>query len=306
VPADLSDLAKFDYLDRVNRAIDHILRHLDQPLRLPEVSRAACFSPYHFHRIFRAVTGETVHSFVKRARLERAVQLMSYRPRESLTDIASACGFSSSSEFSRSFREHYGVPPSGLDLIELRRSGREQLSRVAALPPGENPNGFAVRLRQVPTRRVAYLRVFRPYSGGVPGTAQRLVGWARERGLHGGRWLGYQWDDPEVVPLDQCRYDIGLEVPADAVVDGEVSTVDFPAMTLAEVDLTGPVELELLALDWLYKSWLPTSGFVPDDAPCFEAWHGLPFADGVEHLRLRVQLAVVSVASAQLAQRDDQ
>ncbi|MCP4004236.1 MAG: helix-turn-helix transcriptional regulator, partial [bacterium] len=41
-----------DYVERVNRAIDHIVRNLARPLSLEEVSEAACFSPFHFHRVF--------------------------------------------------------------------------------------------------------------------------------------------------------------------------------------------------------------------------------------------------------------
>ena len=49
-----------------------------EPLKLEEVAKVACFSPYHFHRIFRAVVGETLHDFVKRLRLERALYLISH------------------------------------------------------------------------------------------------------------------------------------------------------------------------------------------------------------------------------------
>jgi AraC-like DNA-binding protein len=90
----LPNLAKFDYVDRVNRAVDYVMRNLDQPLRLDEVARAACFSSYHFHRIFRTLMGETLASFVKRVRLERSVDLLSHRNGASLTEIALACGFS--------------------------------------------------------------------------------------------------------------------------------------------------------------------------------------------------------------------
>jgi AraC family transcriptional regulator len=48
--------------------------------------------------------------------------------------------------------------------------------------------------------------VFRPYeSGRALDAAAQLLAWARERNLAGGQWLGYQWDDPEIVALDQCR-----------------------------------------------------------------------------------------------------
>jgi AraC family transcriptional regulator len=59
----------------------------------------------------------------------------------------------------------------------------------------------------------------------------------------------------------------------------------------------GGIDRELRALDWLYKTWLPSSRFVPDDQPCFEAWHGLPFAHGSEHFDLDVQLPIVGAAT---------
>ena len=125
--AGLSNLANFDYVDRVNRGIDYVTQNLGGPLRLEDVAAAACFSPFHFHRIFRTLMGETLASFIKRVRLERSVYLLSHIKRATLTDIAFSCGFSSSSDFTRAFRGYYGVPPSRFDVEQLRRSGMEAL-----------------------------------------------------------------------------------------------------------------------------------------------------------------------------------
>ncbi len=303
---DLPNLANLDYVDRVNRAIDYVTRNLGQPLPLEDVAKAACFSPYHFHRIFRAIVGETLHAFVKRTRLERALYLLSHRDRPALTDVALACGFSSSSDFSRSFRDHFGVPPRAFDVEGFRGTRREQMmkslgdgQRFARLPQNANPDGFAVRLRDLPARRIAYLRVLRPYEEGrVVQAFERLIAWARGRGLESGQWLGYQWEDPEIVPLDLCRYDVGVEVPNDVRIDGDVSETRFQAMTVAEIDIKGTVDLEVRALDWLYGTWLPRSGFAPAHQPGFEAFDGLPFAHGMEHFELRVHLAVVDASEA--------
>lgn len=305
---DVSDVANLGYVHRVNRAIDHVTRHLAEPLPLEDVARVACFSPFHFHRIFRALIGETLHAFVKRVRLERALYLMTHHPGASLTDVALRCGFSSSSDFSRSFRAKYGVPPSVFDVAELRRARRDQMvdqltpddrHRLERLPTGANPDGFTVHVRDVPARRVAYLRVTRPYSAPdrVTGAATRLVAWARQHGLAGGQWLGYQWEDPELVALDLCRYDIGVEVPMTAEVNDDVSVTVFPAMKLAELAIAGPIELEMRALDWLFTTWLPRSSYVPDHQPGFEAWNGEPFAHGHTHFDLRLQLAVVDAGT---------
>jgi AraC family transcriptional regulator len=299
--ADLPDLAKVDYLDRVNRAIDYVTANLSDSLKLEDVAKAANFSPFHFHRVFRTVVGETLHDFVKRVRCERALYLMSHGARRPLTEIALACGFGSSSDFSRSFRQHFGVSPRNFDIDRFRGRRRDEMigaasgsERLARLPAGSNPDGFKVRLRQLRARRVAYLRVFRPYEEGRAQEAvARLVAWARERGLAGGQWLGYQWDDPEIVPIALCRYDIGVEIAEGVALTADVSEVRFGPMTVAEVDIAGGIDLEMRAIDWLYTTWLPHSGFTPDHQPAFEAFMGEPFAHGTEHFELRIQLPVV-------------
>lgn len=300
--ADLPNLANHDYVVRINRAIDHITRNLADPLPLDEIAKVAAFSPFHFHRIFRALAGETVHAFVKRVRLERAVTLMSTRPNASLTDIALATGFAGSSDFSRSFRGHFGVPPSAFDLDAFRRTRRTEMMeqampeaphRLEGLPPGANPDNFVPRIRTLPARRVAYMRAMDPYRTGSPvATCEKMLAWARERGLAGGQWLGYMWEDPEVAAVEDCRYDVGLEIGEDVDV-GDVNVTRFPAMTVAELDVIGTIEVEVRALDFIYRTWLPTSGYVPDNQPGFEAWIGEPFAHGTEHFELRAQIAIV-------------
>jgi AraC family transcriptional regulator len=218
--------------------------------------------------------------------------------------VALACGFASSSDFSRSFRAHYGVPPSEFDVEGFRLSRREAIQesvappeerhRLARLPAGDNRDGFAVTLRKLPPRRVAYIRVHRPYEDDhVSQAVTRLLAWAEARGLADGQWLGYQWDDPEIVVLEKCRYDVGLEVPGTTRAAGEVGITEFPPFQVAEVEIAGSVELELRALDWLFRTWLPGSGYAPAHQPMFEAFTGRPFAHGRDYFELRVQLPIV-------------
>lgn len=293
-----------DYGTRINRAIDLIVSDLARPLPLQAVAEAAGFSPFHFHRVFKAAMGETLAQFVKRLRLERAVYLMTHAPRRSLTEIALQCGFGSSSDFSRSFRQHFGQPPARFDLEAFRRARREDFDRLMAGPsspprfetrePGANPDGFEVRLRELPARTVAYVRVFQPYREGAAQAAfERLLAWAEPRGLADGAWLGYMWDEPEIVALADCRYDVALVVD-EFEPEGEIGRFRFPPMRVAEVVIRGDIHLEVRAIDWLYQTWLPRSGWVPDEHPAFEAWIGRPFAHGHEHFELACQLPVTA------------
>ena len=290
------------YTERVNRAIDYVVSHLAEPLRLADVSRAAGVSPFHFHRVFQALVGVTLADFVKRLRLDKALFMMAHARRKSLTQVALACGFSSSSDFSRSFRQRFGVAPSSFDLGAWRDEHRSRLYAASGefgplphlrrLPPASNPDRFKVKVRALPARTVAYIRVADPYrTGAVAAAVKRLVAWAERHALAGGQWLGYQWDNPEIVALEDCHYHIAVEAerftPA-----GDVGRFTFPPMTVAEVELRGGIDLELRALQWLFGTWLPRSGYVPDDHPCFEAFTGLPFAHGTEYFELRAQLPV--------------
>ena len=290
------------YVQRVNLAIDHIVGHLHEPLRLRDLARVAMLSPFHFHRVFQALVGSTPADFVKRLRLEKALGLMSRTRSTSLTTIALGCGFSSSSDFSRCFKQRFGVPPRSFDIKAWREANVDRLNAIVAqankhphidrLPPRHNPDSFRVKIRDVPARTVAYIRVDKPYQGnGVIKAIETLVAWAERDGLGDGQWLGYQWDDPEVTSLDDCRYYVAVEGER-FTPKGEVVGYHFPPMTVAQVAIRGGLDLELRALQWLYGSWLPRSGYVPDDHPCFEAWIGRPFAQGTEYFELLAQLPI--------------
>jgi AraC family transcriptional regulator len=290
------------YVERVNLAIDHVVRHLTRPLRLDEVSRAAQLSPFHFHRVFQALVGVTLAEFVKRLRLDKALFKMAHSPRASLTTIALACGFASSSDFSRCFKQRFGVPPSRFDIKGWRDAHRSHLEALVPgsaeglhldrAPAGHNPDGFRVSIRDLPARTVAYIRVRNPYRGdAVVKAVHRLIAWAERHSLADGQWLGYQWDNPEITPLESCQYHIAVEAER-FTPKGEVGLFTFPPMTVAQVELRGGLDLELRALQWLFGAWLPRSGYVPDDHPCFEAWIGRPFAHGAEYFELHAQLPI--------------
>lgn len=282
-----------------------MLANTREPVRLNTLAKIAMLSPYHFHRVFQAMVGETPSDFSKRIRLEKAVGLMAFGKRRSLTEIAFDCGFGSSSDFSRAFKQRFGVPPRVFDVDVWRRThGENQRSisekeaekaKLTKMPGRENPDGFKVRLRDLPERYVAYIRVDDPYGGdAVVRATHRLMDWAESRGFANGQWLGYQWENPEITQLSDCRYFAAVVVPNKHSFQpkGEIGRHRFPPMLVAQVDIDGGIDLELRALQWLYGVWLPRSRYVPDDQPCFEAWTGKPFAHGMTRFVLSVQLPV--------------
>ena len=290
------------YVERVNQAMDYVLSHLAEPLRLEDVARAAALSPCHFHRVFQAMVGVTLAEFVKRSRLDKALFLMAHAKRPSLTKIALECGFSSSSDFSRCFKQRFDVPPSAFDINAWREAHRSDLRATMPasagvvhldhLPAADNPEGFRVKIRKLPARTVAYIRVSNPYRGdAVPRAVERLVRWAERNALADGQWLGYQWENPEITALEDCQYYVAVEAEGFAP-RGEIGRFQFPPMDVAQVEIRGGLELELRALQWLFGTWLPHSAYVPDDQPCFEAWIGRPYAHGDAYFELHALLPI--------------
>ena len=88
------ELNKQEYLLRINKVTDYIHNNIDQPLPLQKMAGIACFSPFHFHRVFTILTGETPTDYIKRTRIEKAAQLLKRNKELSATEIARLCGFS--------------------------------------------------------------------------------------------------------------------------------------------------------------------------------------------------------------------
>lgn len=113
-----------EYKARINAVMDHIHNNLHKPLSLKELAQVANFSPYHFHRIFSSIVGETLNNFIQRLRIEKAASMLIANPKKSITEIALDYGFSSSASFARLFKEMYGMSAS-----LWRNGGYEQFSK---------------------------------------------------------------------------------------------------------------------------------------------------------------------------------
>jgi AraC family transcriptional regulator len=98
------------YHKRLNIVLDYIDKHLDEEISLEKLAKIAFFSKYHFHRIFSGMTGQSVMSYIKRLKLQRAAGRLIYS-NQSVTDIAFDAGFETLEAFIRSFKKMYSKSP---------------------------------------------------------------------------------------------------------------------------------------------------------------------------------------------------
>ncbi len=119
---------KEDYISRINKALRFIDDHLDSELSLDTVAGIASYSPFHFHRIFKAVVNETLNSYVIRRRIEKTATLLIRNKEVTITELSLQYGFNSNSSFTRAFKKFYGISPS-----EFRKLSPGKYSKICQL-----------------------------------------------------------------------------------------------------------------------------------------------------------------------------
>jgi len=296
-----ADTNRAEYEKRVNRVIDHVRQHLGEELTLTALAQVAAFSPFHFHRVFHAITGETLFEFIHRQRIEKAAgALLSGRDR-SVLEVALDHGFSSAATFARAFRSHFGMSATqwragGAERwrhrqTQDRKPGKQVRNDGKARPGGRTDTArkrveeapMSVHVEQIPTYRVAYMRHVGPYGPhGIPKLWERLNEWIRTRGLDRADSIriGIGHDDPAITDPEKCRYDACVVAPTDFAGDKWVNVMDLPGGKYAVSPFSGTAHEIGAAWESLYRTWLPESGYEPDDRPCIEVYRGHPEVEG--------------------------
>ena len=98
-------------MERFYKAIGFIEQNLDRPLRLQDVADAAHYSPYHFSRMFKAMTGDSVTEYVRKRRLTVAADRLLRDDPVSLIQLAVEVGFENQESFTKAFKAQFHVTP---------------------------------------------------------------------------------------------------------------------------------------------------------------------------------------------------
>jgi len=246
-----------DHARRIARAMALLADRIDDPPSLDALADAAAFSPYHFHRAYRMLAGETPAETLARLRLSRAAVAL-LKTDAPMAQVAPGAGYGSVAAFTRAFRDAHGIPPGA-----YRAQGGI----------GTEDSMHKIRHTELPAMTLAVLDHRGSYDHVGP-VYDRLSAWAAARGLIGAatRFIALYWDDPSSMPDGELRSAAGLTVPAGTPVSDGVRLIEVPAMRCAALRFQGPyAELEG-AYDWLYGTWLPGSGEEPADHPMMEEY----------------------------------
>jgi len=289
------ELSKSEYIARINRVMEYIECHIDQIINLDTMAQTAHFSPFHFHRIFTVLVGETPANFLQRIRIEKAAQQIKDYPAKAISDIAFDCGFSSVSLFSRTFRKHFDMsakeyricakPLMVKDGVYYSKTG-QPISKNSKLVVAGNeelcPDKFKqliimetkVIVKEMPGMQVIYCR----HTGAFNQIGQafgKLMQFAGPRGLLNSpdvKTLTIYHDDPSVTEIDKVRQSACLIVHSDVKVEGEIGKMSVPEGRYA----VGHFEIVETQFEQAWNTmclWFTESGYQPGEGNSYELYY---------------------------------
>ncbi|TAI47477.1 AraC family transcriptional regulator [Flagellimonas allohymeniacidonis] len=278
------------YIKKINKVVAYIYHHLDDDLSLKKLADVACFSPFHFHRIFSALIGETPNQYISRRRIEKIANalLLGDGP-ESLTVLAHQYGFKSIHSFSRAFKNFYGMSAS-----EFQKRGRFEFSKIGKTESknGEHQISFEkyfytienlknwltmrteVKVKEMPKLQMVDIRHRGPYPK-IGEAFQKLMGWAGPRGLLNfpkTKMVAIYYDSPRITDENKMESSACVTIEEDVEVNGEVGKVTIPKGKFA----VGSFKLKYDEFEKAWNSmslWVPEHGFELRDGHYHEIYH---------------------------------
>jgi AraC family transcriptional regulator len=295
------------YEAAVDRTVVRIVAMLDEALDLGALAREAALSPFHFHRVFRGMVGETPLELHRRLRLERAAWDL-LTGRASVTTIAFDAGYETHEAFTRAFKQAYGIAPSAFrqsregsggcaePRIHLAaRSGVHfgPTSGPATIRTIQGDSPMNVTIEDMPDLRVAAVHHVGPYNR-ISEAFQRLGAIAGPAGLlrSSAMMLAIYYDDPETTPASQLQSEAGITVTEGARLPAGLVEKRLPAGRYARTTHLGPYAT--LGDTWsrLMGEWLPKSGERVGEGSSYEVYRNTPESASPDELRTDLYLSI--------------
>ena len=293
----------------MRRAALSVASSLDAALDLERLAREAALSPFHFHRIFRGMVGETPLELHRRLRLERAAHRLSATDMP-VTRVALDAGYDSHESFTRAFRARYGNSPT-----EFRRASQVERSACVRPPQLEiaarsslhfqaDPSATVVlyfsqpkepamnvAIKQMPELRCATVRHVGPYNR-ISDAFGRLGEIAARAGLFTSRptMLAIYFDDPELTPEPELQSDAAVVIADDARLPAGLGEQRLPAGRYACALHVGPYEQLGDAWARFMGEWLPSGGERLGTGETFEIYLNTPLEVPKQELRTELYI----------------
>ncbi len=279
-----------DHRERLNRVLVYIQNNIDRPLSLAPLAAVANFSPFHFHRIFSAYIGESLHEHIRRVRLEKAAQKLALSEGP-ITEIALAAGYETPAAFTKAFKQLFGKNPT--EFTKLKQ--RDPSAMRSRVPAGRRGNIVRPEIRALSPQKVLFVRKTGPYATAAAEAWSALMSYAYSHRMISKetKAIGISHDSPGITPEEKIRYDACITVKDPFKPEGEFGVQTIAGGRYAVFLHKGPYKNFTKTYDYIMARWYPESGEKFRDLPCFEVYLNRdPQRTKPENLRTEIHVPV--------------
>lgn len=274
------------YETRLLRVIDYIFANLDGDLSLDVLADVAAMSRFHWHRTYRAMTGETCAQTVRRIRLHVGASEL-VRTSDPVAHVARQVGYDDRDSFDRAFQAQYGMTPAA-----FRSRG---VPSPFVRKKKETVTMYLVEIQPIPARHLiglphqgAYFRISEAFTRLDVIMAARGL-YPQTRGM-----IAVFYDDVSVVPEADLQSFAAFEVAPGLTTPDGLEPRDIPAGPQAVLTYRGPYMNLPSAYEYLFGTWLPASGREPADAPSYEKYLNTPLDTAPDDLVTEIHLPLMA------------
>lgn len=254
---------KNTHYEQINLALAYINSHYSSDIKVEELAAISGYSLFHFHRIFKSITDENVHDYIRNTRLEKASNLLIYNQHKKIEEIALWCGFSTGTGFSAAFKKRFGMTPRdwrkvGFDLYDINISSSAKLTIDEPL------------ILTMPEIHVLYIRTY-GYKEDMSDIWKKLYSWceAKEVFLQPHRYLGLFHNHPYILPYNKARYLACIDSAADVYRSGEVGKCRIYEGRFAKFSFKCTHEKLYRYMQYTYIKWLKDSPYELRNFPSY-------------------------------------
>ena len=282
------DYIEKDYIKRINAALVFIEENLSAQLALEEIASIACYSPFHFHRLFKAIVGESLNAYINRRRIEKAAAFLMHNDSINMEELAFQHGFNSNSSFTRAFKNFYGVSPSAFKQQQPHRyskirqtdskNGQNNLIFEQYICNINNHLKWLTMNARIEVKEMSELHFASITHIGVDGLEhafERLLRWSTPQQLlniPNNKMARIFHDSFKVTSPDKVKMSVSMLLNSPFEETGEVKKESLGAGKW----IVGSFELKMEEFEKSWTSlyiWMNENGYQKADKPPFEIYH---------------------------------
>jgi AraC family transcriptional regulator len=273
------------YNQKLNIIIEYINNNLDSKIDLKTLAEISHVSPFHFHRITRALLGEPIGAYISRTRLETAAKMIRYSNLE-IEHIAYQVGYDTPSSLSKAFKNHFKVSPTAYRNNTSFTFKKTNIMKTIL-------NIKKPKIQDIEDKPCLYYRMHGAYQTlDYAGAWKKLWEQVKAQKLFtkGIEMIGLPHDDPKVTDGDKIRYDACLIIHKDAKPTDSIGIKTLNGGKFAVFLYQGSYKYFAEVYDYIFNEWLLNNDYELRDEPVRERYISHP--DRVAEEKLKTEFYI--------------